>query len=307
MNDDKQLPVRKDFRRAFFCCAIIAGTTLIAFLPSLNNGFTNLDDDKYVADNPDIKGVTLHNLSKIFSSSYVGNYQPFSMLTYMAEYSLFTLNPKPYHATNLLLHIVNGCLVVMLIYGLSGSYLTGLLVGLLFAVHPMRVESVAWIAERKDVLSALFYFVSLLFYLRYINKNKRKFYWLCALSFLFSLLSKPMAVSLPVVLLLIDYLNNRKLNKEAILNKIPFFALSAVFCVITLLTQLAGSKSQYINFSLFHQVFAPFYGIVFYLLKTAFPVSLCAFYPFPARHTFTTACVPISGDRYRRGGLVLPD
>jgi hypothetical protein len=116
---NKCLSTSKDVRRLLFCCSIVAGITLIAFLPSLYNGFTNWDDDLYVVNNPDIKGVTPYNLAKIFSSSYIGNYQPLTMLTYMAEYSLFKLNPLSYHATNLLLHIVNGCLVVMLIYGLS--------------------------------------------------------------------------------------------------------------------------------------------------------------------------------------------
>ena len=172
INTNTRLPTREKLPSGLlFCCSIIACITFIAFLPSLENGFTNWDDDKYVVDNPDIKDVTLHNLAKISSSNYLGNYQPLTMLTYMVEYSFFNLNPAIYHCTNLLLHIINCLLVFALIYGLSGSYITSLLVALLFAIHPMRVESVAWIAERKDVLSAFFYFFSLLFYIKYLKRE----------------------------------------------------------------------------------------------------------------------------------------
>jgi protein O-mannosyl-transferase len=281
MNSSKQPLAAQGRRNAVLCCSLIACATFIVFLPSLNNDFTNWDDGSYVVVNPDIQGFTFHNLARIFSSGYVNNYQPLTMLTYMAEYSFFKLNPVVYHSTNLVLHIINGVLVFVLIYALSGSHVTGLLVGLLFAVHPMRVESVAWISERKDVLSAFFYFISLLFYLRYINKNKRKYYWLCALSLLFSLLSKPMAVSQPFVLLLIDYFSNKKVDKKAVLDKIPFFAISAVFIAITLIAQLSGPEPDSSHFSPVQRIFAPFYGIVFYLVKSVFPANLCAFYPFP--------------------------
>jgi protein O-mannosyl-transferase len=279
---DKQLIPRKKFLRPLLCCGIIAVITFIAFLPSLDNGFTNWDDDLYVVNNPDIKNVTVHNLTKIFSSSYVGNYQPLSMLTYMAEYHFFKLNPAAYHVTNLLLHVINCVLVFLLIYGLSGSTVTGLLVGLLFAVHPLRVESVTWIAERKDVLSSCFYFLSLLFYVRYGKKGVRRWYWSCATALVFSLLSKPMAVSQPFVLLLIDYLRGRRIDGAAVLNKLPFFGIAAVFSAITLLTQFPGVKTGYLHLPFQQIVLAPFYGIVFYLTKTVVPAHLCAFYPFPA-------------------------
>jgi protein O-mannosyl-transferase len=282
INTYTQLFTSNNSSRLTLSCSIIAVVVFFTFLPSLNNGFTNWDDDVCVVNNPDIKGFSCYNIIKLFSSSYVSNYQPLTMLTYMAEYSLFKLNPRIYHTTNLVLHIVNACLVVFLIYGLSGSGLSSLLVGFLFAIHPMRVESVAWIAERKDVLSAFFYFLSLLFYLRHINKNKRKYYWYSTFALLFSLLSKPMAVSQPFILLLIDFLKNKKIDKKSIINKIPFFALSIMFSVTTLFIQLSYSKPIYIDISIFNQIFASFFGIVFYLAKTVIPTNLCAFYPFPS-------------------------
>jgi tetratricopeptide (TPR) repeat protein len=275
---------RNDKGRILFCCGIIACITFIVFFPSLNNDFTNWDDGHYVTDNPDIKGVTPRNLTKILSSNYVGLYQPLTMLTYMAEYRFFHLNPTVYHCTNLILHIINAILVFALIYGLSGSYLTSLLVGLLFAVHPMRVESVAWIAERKDVLSAFFYFLSLLFYVRYTKNGGRKFYWFCALALVFSLLSKPMAVSQPFVLLLIDYLCGKRLNKRALLAKVPFFALVAVFAVAAFSIQMGNAPdSRYDSLSIIKKICVPFYGMVFYLFKSIAPVHLSAYYPFPEK------------------------
>jgi len=282
--NDNQPSERKSIRRAFFYCCILAGITFFTFWPTLRNGFTNWDDEGYVVDNPDIKGCTFHNVVKVFSSTYVGNYQPLTMLSYMAEYRFFQLNPLVYHCTNLLLHIINCLLVFALFYGLSGKQLTSLLVALLFAVHPMRVESVAWIAERKDVLSAFFYFLSLLSYLRYVKKVDRQFYGFSLFSLVLSLLSKPVAVSQPFILVLIDYLINRKVDKRNLIEKIPFFAVAAVFAGITLLTQKSqGAVLEYSSLSTITRVCAPFYGMVFYLIKSIIPTHLSALYPFPAR------------------------
>ncbi|MGB7567338.1 MAG: tetratricopeptide repeat protein, partial [Chitinivibrionales bacterium] len=173
-------------------------------------------------------------------------------------------------------------LVFALFFILSGEFATGLLVGLLFAIHPMRVESVAWIAERKDVLSALFYFLSLLLYVQYLKGNSRKSYWLCAFAFLLSLLSKPMAVSLPFVMLLVYYLKKGIPDKNALIKTVPFFILAAIFGVVTLITQnVSGPAQDYYPGSLLQKVCVPFYGIVFYLVKTIVPVHLSSFYPFP--------------------------
>ena len=150
-----------------------------------------------------IRSISLHNLEKIFSSKYVDNYQLLTMLTYMVEYHFFQLNPSVYHVTNLLLHIVNCLLIFALIYALSGQYLLSLLVAILFAVHPMRVESVAWIAELKTCVVVLVLFPFAFIIYSIFKEEKARFYYLCAFSLLCSLLSKPMAVSQPFVLLLI--------------------------------------------------------------------------------------------------------
>jgi Tfp pilus assembly protein PilF len=171
---------------------------------------------------------------------------------------------------------------------LSGKYFTSLLVALLFAVHPLRVESVAWIAERKGVLSSSFYFFSLLFYLRYIKNGGRKFYGLSMISLLFSLLSKPIAVSQPFVLLLIDYVSGKKPDKKALLDKVPFFAIAAVFIAITYFTQKSEvSISYYSSLTTLQRICVPFYGMVFYLVKSIVPVHLCSYYSYFATYFAT--------------------
>jgi len=285
MENKKPLYAQNDIYRIFFYCGIITCLTFIAFYPSLDNDFTNWDDGACVTDNPDIKSFAFYNLVKVFSSKYQGNYQPLVMLTYMAEYRFFHLNAAVYHATNLILHGINGLLVFALFYILFGNSLMGLLVAVLFAVHPLRVESVAWIAERKDVLSGVFYFLSLLFYMKFTKNESRKYYWLCAGALLCSLLSKPMAVSQPLVLLCIDYLRCKKIDKKSILNKAPFFAAAAALAVLALVTQKISEAAPGfvpLSLSVLQRICIPFYGLAFYVVKSIVPVHLCAHYPFPA-------------------------
>jgi hypothetical protein len=273
--------------------------TLFVFFPSLGNGFTNWDDDAYVTNNPDIRGFSFANIGKVFSSSYASNYQPLTMLTYMAEYAFGGLNPALFHGTNVLLHILNCMLVFALFYGLAGNIFIGVVVALLFALHPLRVESVAWVAERKDVLSALFYFLSLLAYQAFVNKGAWKYYWICLLAMVLSLLSKPMAVSLPFVLLLMDYLNGKKPDQRSLLQKIPFFSIAVVFIAITFFTQRhSGAIPAYQPGSVFQRLCVPFYGVVFYIVKSLFPIKLAALYSMQSRQDLLVNSALISASPF---------
>jgi tetratricopeptide (TPR) repeat protein len=276
---DRQQPLLR--RHAFTIgCLLIAAVTFTAFLPSLSNGFVNRDDPAYVTDNLAVRGFTPAHLAKIFSSTCLCHYLPVTMLTYMAEYRLFGLDPAAFHRTNLLLHIVNALLVFALLYGLGGNYAAALIGALLFAVHPLRVEPVAWIAERKELLSACFYLASLLLYLSYRKRGRRTAYLLCLGSFLVSLLSKSMSVSQPLVLLLVDYLSGRNIDRKALIEKIPFFALSAVFAVVALLGA-QGFIRSYAGYPIAGRLLLPTYAMMFYLVKTIVPVRLCASYYLP--------------------------
>lgn len=271
-----QKSAKKD-RRFPLYCLIITSVTFIAFLPTLRNGFVNWDDDRCIILNPDVHGMNAGHVAKVFTSTYLNHYLPVTMLSFMGEYSLFKADPAAYHFMNLLLHVVNALLLFGLIYALSGSYSVGLLTALLFAIHPLSVESVAWIAERKGVLSATFYFISLLFYVRFKKNGLRVYFIMCMLSFVLSLMSKSMAVSLPFVLLLIDYLTGRRIDKKNLLEKTPFFLLSAIFMLVAYFSK-QDSMNQGPHYTTVQCILGPAYNICFYLVKTIFPVHLCALY-----------------------------
>jgi len=282
MHTSHEQAARHPVKRLVACYAVVACATVVAFWSSLDNGFLPWDDDIYVSNNPDITALGLTNVTRVFSSSYSSNYQPLTMLSYMVDFRLFGWNAKGYHATNLVLHVINGLLVFALAMRLSRRRKTSLVVALLFAVHPLRVESVAWIAERKDVLSALFYLLSLYLYARRLQEGRARLYWLCLLSLLLSLLSKPMAVSQPIVLLLMDYLYGRRLDRNNLIDKIPFFALAFLFAATALFTQRSGGAVQsFFEVPILQRLCVPFYGLVFYLAKALVPVRFCALYPLP--------------------------
>ena len=139
--------------------------TAIIYLKALQNGFTNIDDDYYIVNNPYLRDFSLNGIVAIFTHFYSFNYHPFTSLTNLIEYKLFGLNPLPYHFVNVCLHLLNIWLVYVLAQLLSSKRSTALIVCILFAIHPLHVESVAWVAERKDVLYTFFYFSSLITYL----------------------------------------------------------------------------------------------------------------------------------------------
>ena len=171
-----------------FCLSIIFIVTSISFYPSLNNGFTNWDDETHVVDNSSIKTLTWKTVADLPASLLIGNYIPLTALTYMLEYRFVRLNPFVYHATNLVLHLLNCLLVFWFVYLISRGIFVAFAASLLFGIHPLHVESVAWISERKDVLYALFFLASLICYGYYLKKLlSPKYYYLSVFFFLLSL------------------------------------------------------------------------------------------------------------------------
>ncbi|MGB0932463.1 MAG: hypothetical protein ACPGVB_16895, partial [Chitinophagales bacterium] len=175
--------------------------TFVVFFPSLQNGFVNYDDTVYVYENPYIQSLSSENLHQIFTKPMAHNYHPLTMLSLAVNYHFSELNPFGYHLTNLLLHLANVFWVFWLVFWLSGKRIEmSVIVSLLFGIHPMHVESVAWIAERKDVLYAFFFLPALIAYIRYIKTRKWSFLVASLLLFTFSLFSKPAAIILPLLL-----------------------------------------------------------------------------------------------------------
>jgi len=258
--------------------------TALIYTRSLFNGFANLDDNEYILNNPLIKDFSIKNIKVLFITFYSRNYHPFVILTYLFEYTCFGANPLPYHIINVLLHIGNIWFVFKLCELLSGKKITAIIVSLLFAIHPMHVESVAWIAGRKDMLYSMFYLLSLIVYLRYIEAGyRRKLYIGVLLLFTASLFSKSAAVTLPVLLIAIDIYKGRKINIESLLEKVPFFLLSLFFGILALLSQqaLESINALSLQYNFVDRIFLFTYTIAFYIIKLIAPFSLSAMHYLP--------------------------
>jgi len=259
--------------------AILLLTCLI-YQPSLDNGFTNWDDNHYVTSNaivahPTLKALVITPLS--------GNYHPLTMASLALNYAISGTHAVSYHWLNLLLHLANTALVFLFVRRLSGGrFWTTVVTALFFGIHPMHVESVAWIAERKDVLYAFFYLLGLLAYLRYLGK--RRLGWLVAawLAFVLSVASKPAAVVFPLTLLAIDYFKGRPYQPRLLLEKIPFLLVSIVGGVLTLYAQSsAGAVAEPYRWTLLQKILFASYGTAMYFVKLFLPLRLSAIYPYP--------------------------
>ncbi len=270
----------------------------IIYIPAIGNGFVNWDDPAYVYENLHIRHL---DIKWIFTAVVGSNYHPLTMLSHTLDYAIFGLNPAGHHLTSIVLHAFNSALVFLLadkligalnLKGNRGSAVPALIAGLLFALHPLHVESVVWIAERKDVLSAFFFLITILTYIRYTQSmGRRGFYALTLIFFLLALLSKPMAITLPAVLLILDYhplKRPRKNTAELLIEKIPFFALSITSAVLTLLAQKSGGAVTLIStYPLHTRLTVAVKGYIFYLYKLILPITLAPHYPLPLNPGFS--------------------
>lgn len=263
---------------------IILVVTALIYARTLQNGFLTWDDEIHVTSNPDIQALSLHNIKTIFSSYYIGMYHPLVTLSFAVEYYLFGLNPAAYHATNVLFHLANVVLVFFLVFSLSHRRETAIITACLFGLHPMHVESIAWITERKDVVYTFFYLSALIFYLRFMQQGKAKNYWMVCICFVLSLLSKATALTLPVILVLIDVYNRKTITIHTIREKLPFFFISLVFGLIALHSQ--GGDTHYAagsGFNVIDRIFLASYSLCYYLIHSFFPTNLSALHLMPIK------------------------
>jgi protein O-mannosyl-transferase len=264
----------------YIALAAILIISFFIYLPVFHNGFLSWDDNTYIKDNPLIYSI---NLKEIFSHYVLGNYHPLTILTLAIEYQFFGLNPTGYHAVNLLLHLLNVMLVFYTVYLLCDKPIVVLVASLLFGIHPLHVESVAWAAELKDLLYTFFFLASYIFYLKYLNDFRKKNYVFALILFLLSLLSKAMAASLPVVLILTDYFKGRKINMKSLLEKAPFFLLAIIFGIVAVLAQKSEGATNFIDFPFPQCILFACYGFITYLIKLILPLNLSPFYPYPVK------------------------
>jgi len=263
--------------------------TLIVYFPSFKNDFVGWDDEGYIHE---IKDIYLNDLSwngikKIFSNFIMANYHPLTILIYAIEYNMFGIDSGiPYHYLNVILHLINVLLVFIFIYRLSEKYIVGLVVALLFAVHPLHVESVSWISELKDVLYSFFYLLGLNVYMKYYynGRKKKRYLYYVILLFILSCLSKGMAVTFSVILLLIDYLKEKKITSSMIIEKIPFFIISLIFGYLAIKAQQSEEGIYNISaYTIGDRITFPFYSYMFYIFKMFFPVNLSVIYSYPLK------------------------
>jgi tetratricopeptide (TPR) repeat protein len=278
--------------------------TWLVFGQTLRHEFVSFDDNLYVCENPAVThGLNLKGVGWAFTHTVVANWHPLTMMTHMLDCRLYGLNAGGHHLTNVLLHTASVILLFLVLRRMTGALWRSALVAAVFAIHPLRVESVAWVAERKDVLSGLFFMLTLWAYVRYVGKSKahspksKVFYGLVLLFFVLGLMSKPMVVTLPFVLLLLDYwplnrftpppvpavtgkgdsLKNHFLPWRLILEKIPLLALSGAACVATMMIQ----KDIIAPVPLALRIGNAAVSYVVYLRQMFCPAGLAVLYPYP--------------------------
>jgi tetratricopeptide (TPR) repeat protein len=297
----------------FYVCVALVTITWFVFGQTVRHDFVNFDDNAYVYENPQItRGLTVDGLVGAFTHTHAGNWHPLTTISHMLDCQLYGLQAGWHHFTNVLLHTVGLLLLFLVLNQMTGAFWQSAFVAFLFAIHPLHVESVAWVSERKDVLSAVFFMLTLAAYVRYARKPSVGRYLTMAFFFALGLMSKPMLVTLPFVLLLLDYwplqrirsqtsdlkLHRRGVSGPALPNpsrkataqqtvlsavvteKIPLLALSALSCAATLLAQFdsAGAIEQ---LPFMWRLNAAAVSYVAYIWQMFWPIRLAAFYPHP--------------------------
>lgn len=264
--------------------------TMAAYSAVGSLGFVTLDDPNYILDNPQVnQGLTWSGLEWAFTTGHASNWHPLTWLSHMLDVELFGVNAGPHHWINLLFHILNTCLLFLLLQRTTGAMGRSALVAALFALHPLHVESVAWISERKDVLSTFFFMITLWAYIAYTSRPVLLRYLAVAGLLALGLMAKPMLVTLPFVLLLLDAWPLRRFSLESpdrntflklVFEKWPLFALIIASSVVTLLVQQKGGAVNTLNqLSLVDRLSNVLISYVMYMVKMVWPSGLAALYP----------------------------
>ncbi|MFN8354353.1 MAG: tetratricopeptide repeat protein [Spirosomataceae bacterium] len=264
---------------------IIVVATAVAFIPGLKGDFI-WDDNAYVVESTLITPFDWQHFKMMWTTPFGGNYHPLTMISLGIERALVGTSTFLYHFDNLLLHIANSLLVFELLKRMSSNFWASFVAGLLFGIHPLHVESVTWITERKDVLYCLFLLLSLWQYLNFRETEQRKALLLSIVFFVCSCLSKGMAVVLPVILIITDYyIFKRPLSAKLILDKIPYFVIALIFGIVAINAQkdIGADASKFMKetYGAGDRFFFLCYNFAFYWIKMLLPLNLSLIYPYP--------------------------
>jgi len=284
-------------KRNKIVCLLLAAVTLAIYNPVNRHPFVNYDDDRYVINNPHVRqGLTADTIAWALTSTEQANWHPLTWMSHALDCSLFRLNPAGHHFTSILLHVVNVILLFLLLIWATDRLGPSLFVAVLFALHPINVESVAWVAERKNLLCTTFFLLTLWAYGWYARKPGYGRYLVVAGLFVCGLASKPMVITLPFVLLLLDYwplARVRGANEDVdktptlrwsrlVIEKLPLFALSAASAVITMQAQRAGGAIRTTaEVSFGARIATAIWAYAMYLWKMIWPARLAPLYPHP--------------------------
>jgi len=283
--DDKI--VMEDKYRIYLICIALAIVTFSAYEPILHNSFITFDDDSYIYDNPNIKsGLTAKSIVWAFTNIHANNYHPLTSISHMLDCQIFRLHTGGHHLVNLVFHLTNTALLFFVLYRMTNRIWPSAFVAALFALHPMHVESVAWASERKDVLCAFFGLLTMWAYWRYTQQGGKGKYILTLAMFILGLMSKPMLVTLPCVLLLLDYWPLERFRsvklKKLLIEKLPFFLLTGVWSVVTFYVQRSvGLVKDTVHYPLGWRIENAVVSYVTYIGKMFWPFNLSIFYPHP--------------------------
>ena len=272
-------------KRQILLIIVLMFITVLTFYPVLSAGFINLDDRVMVTGNWKIQSLSPANLKILLFESHFKLYHPLVNLSYAVEYHFFGADPYFYHANNLIIHLLNTLLVFFIFFRLTGkNFIIAYVAAFIFACHPLHVEPAAWVSGRKDTLYAFFFLGSWLMYLKSHSQQGRKYALTTAASlflFLFACLSKSMAVTLPAVLILCDWLSGRKFDKKAFFKYLPYAVTAVIFSLSTYaLYYTADQKSDLTLYTLFINFAAAHFNVLFYIVKFLIPVKLSAIYPY---------------------------
>ncbi len=294
-------------RRDFFIYLFLILVTLATYWQVCNNEFVNFDDPEYVTENPQVQaGLTLKGIVWAFTTGHALNWHPLTWISHMIDCQLYGLNAQGHHLTNLLFHAVNTVLLFLVFRRMTGAVWQSAFVAVLFAVHPLHVESVAWVAERKDVLSSFFWILTMWTYASYVENPSPYRYLLTLIFFALGLMAKPMLVTLPFVLLLLDWwplgrtpiaqsgeVKNQRmaesihpkdrlsLNLRLLWEKIPLFFLVAVSSVVIFAAQYKDAVARLGQFPINIRLANALVSYVAYIVKMIWPTNLAVLYPHP--------------------------
>ena len=309
MTDQKKFFIK---HKILLLCIVLMTATFAVFCQTLSHDFVNFDDNLYVYENRHIQnGLKVDNIIWAFTSTHAGNWHPLTWISHMVDCQLYGLNPGWHHLTNLLLHMANTLLLFFVFREMTENLWQSWFVAALFALHPLHVESVAWVAERKDLICTFFWILTMWSYVRYVEHPKTNRYLLVLVFFIMGLMSKPMIVTLPFVLLLLDFYplsrvqfqhfagrghsHQRWIFRRMVLEKLPLFVLATISSVITVYAQeQVGALKSFDRLPFIMRIANALVSYVKYIGKMIYPSKLAVLYPYPKILSWwevTGACV----------------